>query len=193
MKIMAISDLHNRLQSLERELGKDGLEMVIVAGDLSDKGMIKPWKSAETWRKFVRICNANPAIEFVLVCGNHDTSLWPKALWDRFRHRLPKNLHLLGGYFSTGALVVKGVRLAGGKRYFFSAPEADIYVYHKNPFKAKWYELRPTMKVKGDKPLTVLYGHEHCWAQGFNVDGNLRTMNVSCCAHNFDYPSCLII
>lgn len=77
MKILAVSDLHGKLEGFD----PSGVDVVVIAGDLAPLSGFSKWHihDQKKWiqKKFMEFARRYPETDFVVVPGNHDLCLDP--------------------------------------------------------------------------------------------------------------------
>ena len=74
VKILATSDLHGKLKRFKKAVLREKPEIVIIAGDITDRSGDDRARAVRTWRALGDFCASDDAkgIDFVVVPGNHD-------------------------------------------------------------------------------------------------------------------------
>lgn len=160
VKILATSDLHGKLKHFKKAVLREKPEIVIIAGDITDRSGDDRARAARTWKALGDFCASDDAkgIDFVVVPGNHDEG----------SHRIAKelfrqtdNIHYLDRH-APAPTEIRGIRFFGGEK---NKPEklrkihgkADVVVFHYNPTEG---DARMAV-VRQLDPELVIYGHHH--------------------------------
>ena len=154
MKILQISDTHNRHSLLSRLPIAD---VIVHCGDFTDYGTEKEVLDFLNW--FIEL----PYRHKIFVTGNHDLCLWDaESIED-----LPDNVHFLQ---DRGCVIDNIVffGLAYNHRVSLIPDKVDILITHEPPsmildksYNTYWGNVPLRDKVFQVKPHYHLFGHEH--------------------------------
>jgi hypothetical protein len=81
---------HQIIASLAQVARDQGAQHILIAGDIFDTET----PTDPVWRQAVAAMGADPALQWWLIPGNHD-SLAAESLWSRFRRHATANVHLI--------------------------------------------------------------------------------------------------
>jgi len=216
MKIIAISDMHGKLNGIKIP----PCDLLLIAGDIA------PWNgryhSQQNWFvfKFLNWLNKVPAKHIVAIPGNHDYACKNNGT-NYINSLLPKHVHLIHGQ----QVIIEGLKIWGtawqpyffdwafnlpedelAKKYKLIPNDTDILLTHcppkgvcdltieagRGPQGSEQLMLRLLEMQPG--PIVNVCGHIH-EGHGEGKIGNTKIYNVSVLDHKYDmvYPPTEII
>lgn len=154
MKILQISDTHNRHQQL---INLPGADVIVHCGDFTDMGTEDEVLEFLNW--FIEL----PYLHKIFVTGNHDLCLWEADDIEG----LPDSVHFL----QDRGCEIEGIKFFG---LGYNHPESlipynvDVLVTHEPPAmildesnNTHWGNVSLRNKVLEVKPRYHLFGHAH--------------------------------
>ena len=170
MKILATSDLHGHLNGFMRLVHQHAPEIVVLAGDITDKGWLR-WNLANRTLSAIReFCGSHSGIDFVIVPGNHD---WGPFANFELLGQLP-NVHYFGSDITT-VKAVRGIRFFGG-----SVLDQETLRGLDGPVDIAVSHHKPDAVIPA---RLVIYGHHHHCHHQTHIDwpqnGETLSLNVS--------------
>ena len=158
-------------------------DVVVVAGDVADRGLIAEWEQfADTWNRVFPGCRAADGrhVERIVITGNHDIGQWP-TLWKkvseadqkklRFDH--PDNLRrtwnrLMGEEWELVSLRrVKGIPFVGAQYMALHPPVEAFFRDHADAFDP----AQPLFFVQHAHPAGTCFGDSKKGFWDFDMKG----------------------
>lgn len=179
IKLLATSDLHGKLESFQSAVLKERPDVVVVAGDVTNRSKDREFRGAavDAWASLLKFCLRPECArtDFVIVPGNHDAGT---RKFGRFISKVADNIVYLDKNLKEPA-VVKGMTFWGASTYRGARPAAgaDVYVFHRCPFKDAPEKGRTKLNTGG--AAIVLFGHSHISRCDWRENGDAVSLNVS--------------
>lgn len=210
MRILALSDIHGRFKDFapEKLPPADEVDVVCIAGDVTNLGVHRPEEVAQAERWFDALLDRYKKVYYVL--GNHDIGLWDgyfeavpahntNELWSLEGRLVYHDSRSFTGAslspcFDLPKLAETWVRMTAkphvDAQYFAALPPADIVVSHCPPYgycdktRDGTHIGSPGLLtyIEQHKPKLVICGHVH-EAHGEAMIDETRVVNVAEMGH----------
>lgn len=189
MRILAVSDLHNKIFNIDEII--KSVDLFVIAGDLTNYGMVEEYLKIFEWLKNIKITHNK---DIIVVLGNHDNKKYLLRAYSNYKKYFKildneiieyKGKKIYGtpytyycGWFNHYRTKDKCIELTIPKQ------EVDIIISHEPPaiyelclgYKAN-YEMYLYMSKYTNK--TFIYGHFHENSGNYNIINGNHYHNVS--------------